>query len=353
MAVSLADQYRISARFDAKFLSQNMQLLAMTICIGGVAIWCMHFVGMSAMTLYKDNGELVRSQIDPLLTVLSLLCSLTCVYVGLYFSSRDRVYSQDRATVFNMLLEEGSKRTMQDIRNPWVLWRMALLKGIDKIALGGLITAAGVCTMHYMGMTAVVVDADIEWNVGVVTVSVLIAMVAATAAFWILFRVLPMRPELEILRILASIIAAIAVCGMHYTGMAAATYKYNPGNAARSTLSSPVDMTTAGLSGLGAGMLCLWIFVMFIFADLRSWHLALSNIVGKTDVLVEDLKKSTSSNESFIFSKAYSELRKSCTFGESTNGSLMGSAKIFTTGSQKSQSSLCDVQPVAVESVAV
>jgi NO-binding membrane sensor protein with MHYT domain len=57
-----------------------------------------------------------------------------------------------------------------------------------------------------------------EWDWGIVAASVLIAVVAATAAFWILFAALPLRPDLEILRVLAAVIAAVAVCGMHYTG---------------------------------------------------------------------------------------------------------------------------------------
>ena len=53
----------------------------------------------------------------------------------------------------------------------------------------------------------------IVWNTGVIAASVLIAVVAATAALWILFRVLALFPHLEILRITSAVIMALAVNG--------------------------------------------------------------------------------------------------------------------------------------------
>jgi NO-binding membrane sensor protein with MHYT domain len=57
-----------------------------------------------------------------------------------------------------------------------------------------------------------------NWNVGIVATSVVIAVVAATVAFWILFRLLALYPHYEILRIAGAVVASIAVNGMHYTG---------------------------------------------------------------------------------------------------------------------------------------
>lgn len=51
-----------------------------------------------------------------------------------------------------------------------------------------------------------------------ITGSVIIAIVNAIFAYWILFRLLALYPKREILRVLSAVVIAIGVCGMHYTG---------------------------------------------------------------------------------------------------------------------------------------
>ncbi|KAJ1379572.1 hypothetical protein B484DRAFT_441035, partial [Ochromonadaceae sp. CCMP2298] len=55
--------------------------------------------------------------------------------------------------------------------------------------------------------------------------SVVIACVATTAAFWILYRVLPIYPSKELFRQAAAFLMAWAVVGMHYMGMMAANFE--------------------------------------------------------------------------------------------------------------------------------
>ncbi len=59
---------------------------------------------------------------------------------------------------------------------------------------------------------------DIAWDSGIIASSIVIALVASTAAFWILFRLLSLYPQKEVLRLGSAAIMTIAVCGMHYVG---------------------------------------------------------------------------------------------------------------------------------------
>ena len=65
------------------------------------------------------------------------------------------------------------------------------------------------------------IDFPGTYNYGIVAASVLIALIACTAAFWILYRLLSLYPHMETLRIASAVVMTIAVCGMHYTGMIA------------------------------------------------------------------------------------------------------------------------------------
>jgi PAS domain S-box-containing protein len=73
--------------------------------------------------------------------------------------------------------------------------------------------------MHYTGMAAMRLDATIAYQPTSVVASVVIAIVAATAALWISFN---SRSSLQ--RGLSSLVMGGAVSGMHYTAMAAATF---------------------------------------------------------------------------------------------------------------------------------
>jgi NO-binding membrane sensor protein with MHYT domain len=155
------------------------------ISIGGVGIWVMHFI---AMLGFATPGLPVRYEI--MRTVLSALLSVGAVFLGLL--------------VFG-------------VRREFALWRLLA---------GGLITGLAVNLMHYTGMWAVQIKGEIGYNAMLVLLSILIAVVAATAAFWFTVVV-----DSLTLRVIAGLIMGVAVTGMHYTGMAAVRVTIEPGAA--------------------------------------------------------------------------------------------------------------------------
>jgi len=77
--------------------------------------------------------------------------------------------------------------------------------------------------MHYTGMWAVRIQGTFSYDDGLVWLSIVIAVVAATAALW--FTVLF---DSVALRVVAGLIMGVAVTGMHYTGMAAVQVHMDP-----------------------------------------------------------------------------------------------------------------------------
>jgi NO-binding membrane sensor protein with MHYT domain len=111
----------------------------------------------------------------------------------------------------------------------------------SKLALGGVFMGVGVAGMHYTGMAALQMAATTSYDVNTVSLSVLIAVVASSAALWLAFH---MRGAAQMFG--SALVMGIAVCGMHYTGMLAATFE--------PTGESPEFATAGGISGpyLGA-----------------------------------------------------------------------------------------------------
>jgi hypothetical protein len=100
------------------------------------------------------------------------------------------------------------------VRTRFSLWRLLL---------GGLIMGLAVNLMHYTGMWALEIQGTINYNTTLVWLSIVIAIVAATAALW--FTVLF---DSIVLRLVAGAIMGVAVTGMHYTGMAAMEVHVDP-----------------------------------------------------------------------------------------------------------------------------
>jgi PAS domain S-box-containing protein len=82
----------------------------------------------------------------------------------------------------------------------------------------------GIVSMHYTGMAAMRMSADIRYDPVLVALSVFIAVGASIAALWLAF-----RTNVTWQRLLAAVVMGSAISGMHYTGMAAATFITQPG----------------------------------------------------------------------------------------------------------------------------
>ena len=160
---------------------RNRWLIIAAFAIGGAAIWLMHF---TAMLGFDVPASPVRY--DAGLTMLSL--GLAVVFVG-----------------FGLIVVGHGRRSLV------------------KTVVAGVITGAGVLAMHYSGMSAMHLAGDVHYQPALVVASGIIAAVAATAALWFTQSVKGWVPITG-----AAVLMAIAVCGMHYTGMAAMRVELAP-----------------------------------------------------------------------------------------------------------------------------
>src|SRR3546814_15086476 len=97
--------------------------------------------------------------------------------------------------------------------------------GMKAVAGGAAMMATGICIMHYSGMHAMKMQPGIIWNPVLVATSALIAFLASGVALWIVFHLRRITSRRQLLaRIGAALVMGFAVVGMHYTGMAAASF---------------------------------------------------------------------------------------------------------------------------------
>ncbi|WP_442866823.1 putative bifunctional diguanylate cyclase/phosphodiesterase [Acidovorax sp. NCPPB 4044] len=148
----------------------------------GTGIWAMHFLGMQAFELPVALGFTGG------LTLLSWLAAVSASAVALGLAGLPH----------------------------FRVWH--LLAGAS--AMG-----AGISGMHYIGMRAMVMSIDIVWNPALVVLSVAVAVLASATALMIFQWLLRVRGRRRLpYQAAAAVVMAVAICGMHYTGMAAASF---------------------------------------------------------------------------------------------------------------------------------
>ena len=150
-------------------------LLLAAVSIGMTGIWVMHFIAMLGYTI---NGQAISYNVP--VTILSMVIAIAVVAVGLFIVGFGRAGDRSR------------------------------------LLLGGSILGVGVACMHYMGIWAMRMPDTMGFSPFLFILSVIIAMVAGTAALWAAATLSGLTATL-----VASLIMGVAVSGMHYTGMAA------------------------------------------------------------------------------------------------------------------------------------
>jgi NO-binding membrane sensor protein with MHYT domain len=184
----------------------------------GSGIWTMHFI---AMLGFAVTGTEIRYDVG--LTLLSLAVSIAVTGAGLFIVG----YGERRAT---------------------------------PLLIGGAVTGTGVSVMHYVGMAAMRLDGAVAYDPATVALSVLIAILAATAALW---AGLTIRGTAAVVG--ASLVMGIAVTAMHYTGMSAAEVRLATGTVASGHApeggASAMDFILPIIVGIGASLFLTSTFV--------------------------------------------------------------------------------------------
>src|SRR6202047_5256444 len=88
-----------------------------------------------------------------------------------------------------------------------------------RLVLSGIFMGLGIAAMHYTGMAAMQGHAELSYDLLFVALSLAIAIGASTVALWLAFRTTDLGQKL-----VAAVVMGVAISGMHYTAMRAAIF---------------------------------------------------------------------------------------------------------------------------------
>ena len=159
----------------------------------GIGIWGMHFVGMLAFGLFAADGSSLATAYDVDDMLLSIAVAVAAAALALWVAARAEV-------------------------------------GRGALAGAALLMGVAIAGMHYLGMASMRIPGAVGGVPGIVYRPALVGLAfaiaagASLAALWLARRAYRESGSFMTRLLLPAAVMGIAIAGMHYTGMASATF---------------------------------------------------------------------------------------------------------------------------------
>jgi two-component system, sensor histidine kinase and response regulator len=168
----------------------------------GFGIWSMHYVGMLALNLPVP----VRYDLP---TVFASLLAAIC------------------ASAIALLAVSGKQFSARAI-------------GASSLVMG-----AGIAAMHYIGMAAMRLPAECNYDISIVIASVAVSIAVSSFALVLSFHFRNAANSFNPGKLISAVVMGFAVASMHYTGMSAVTFTASP---LSQDVSHSVNISTLGIA---------------------------------------------------------------------------------------------------------
>ena len=162
-------------------------LITAAICMGGIGIWCMHYIGNLAIELGKaKNGQIVY---DSRCTAASFFLPIFVLLSAFY------------------------------------LLGVVEAAGLAYIITSGTLGGAAIVGMHYLGQLGIA-NYDCTYNKAFIVAAAIIAVVATNVALFVFFKMRANWSNDWWKRVLCAMVLAGAVSGMHWVAAIGTYYHY-------------------------------------------------------------------------------------------------------------------------------
>ena len=172
----------------------------------GLGIWSMHYVGMEALRLP------VTVLYDWPTVLVSMIAAVVASGIALFVVSR---------------------KTMNTVST----------------LVASILMGSGIATMHYVGMEAMRLPAMCQYNMKLVVLSVILAIVISYVALRMTYSVREQSTSFSWGKTSCAVLMGLAIPVMHYVGMAAVTFTPMPMDP--DSLKHALNISYVGLAGIG------------------------------------------------------------------------------------------------------
>ncbi|PGH05616.1 hypothetical protein AJ80_08308 [Polytolypa hystricis UAMH7299] len=217
-------------RRTARFGLYNWYLLVTSaISMGGIGIWCMHFIGNRAIIL-QDGTHHLQISYSSTFTAVSFFLPIAVLTVAFYF-----IGISERADIVYIII-------------------------------AGSLTGAAVCGMHYVGQLGIA-NYYCTYKVPFVVGSAIIAVVASIASLGYFFRMRAAWMNSWWKRLASALVLGLAVSGMHWAAAVGTIYKYKGVD-----LQQPGGLSTMETVIICSVLSCFACVFLVVLAVIARWQ---------------------------------------------------------------------------------
>ena len=248
--------FELYAKLPKRDTRARLGWLAVTGLVAGSGVWATHFVAMLA---FEPS---LRTGYDPDLTLISWMIAVVLSGVGFAVAASSRIPR--------------------------------------RAAVGGAVLGLGVGLMHYVGMAAFRTQGVLLWNRDYVVASLILGIALAVAA-------------MEVAKsrrgrwrgFLASLLLTLAICGLHFTGMAAVKVLPDPGIAPSV---STMSHAALGVSIAALAALVIAAIVVTLVLNTHNRRRAFSHLRDAVDAMPDGLAIYDAADRLLTWNDRYREL---------------------------------------------
>ena len=275
-AVSLCEQYRIALSSLSKPEKRHGILFLVALCLGGVGFCGTQYVVFGSFVLSTSNDRIISLYYDPSLVIGSILVASFTTLIGLYVATTDEYFNKSKKDIMEIFIKRTSRtHTISEIKRmgKFQILFIVCTTSLHRIIAGGMITGGALCLSRYMGALSVQFPGQIEYNDGMVALSVVLSMLGITVEYWLFFRLLSVFPSMDVIRTVCSAIGLAFIACVHYIRLVDISFEYNPAAAL-----SPTAVPSAGIieGVLTSAILFSFVVLAYALSDLRAWLLRTS-----------------------------------------------------------------------------
>ena len=195
---------------------QRLGWIFLSAVAAGSAVWTTHFIAMLGFEPIAPHGY------EPFLTLLSWFLAIAAASIAFWIAISP--------------------------------WRYAAIAG-------GAVFGAAVGAMHYTGMSALLIPGEIHWDPQLVALSFAFGMTLGAAGLYLLPKEGTVRSHAA-----ATVILALAITLLHFTGMSAMTIVPDP------TIAVPQGLIERGYLAIAILAIMLVVVGTIVAAQSIDWH---------------------------------------------------------------------------------
>ena len=287
LTISICEQLRLVSILNASeiFSKTGSWYLIMGITLGALGIWAPHLLSLIALDVFHQQ-QATRIRVHFGLCVITLIGALFSALLGVFISSFDVMFLKTRLEVMDLYNPRSQELSVAQMKVEMRkhLKYYVLTKDLLYLTVGSAVCASGTIICFYLTARSFNIPGNVEYNPGMVLLSIIVCFLAWFVVHVIVFRLLALAPYAEGLRMIASLVMVIATVCVGYIGMESRHYQYTGDYENRSIAHIKIAKHDLLYPLLICSMAVAGVIVIYLLAALRKiTHKHLSKLKPQFD----------------------------------------------------------------------